>query len=219
METHGGANTLVGRYALPPDAIEARSFGIIEGLLGPRAWSPEERQIAVRLVHATGDVAVADQLRVHPQAVEAGRRALTAGREVFTDVNMVAVGINKALLAGLGCRTVCAIDDPEVAAQARAQGTTRAIAAMRVLGPRMDGAIVAIGNAPTALLALLDAVDEGSVRPGVIVGTPVGFVAAIESKAELMRRQVPYVTVEGTRGGSAVAAAIVNALLRLAQGS
>ena len=217
METRGGvANTLVGRYALPPDAIEARSFGIIEGLLGPRPWSSEERHIAVRLVHATGDVAVADQLRVHPQAVEAGRRALAAGRDVFTDVNMVAVGISKAMLSGLGCRTVCAIDDPEVAAQARAQGTTRAIAAMRLLAPRMDGAIVAIGNAPTALLALLDAVDEGRITPGLIVGTPVGFVAAPESKAELMRRPVPYVTIEGTRGGSAVAAAIVNALMRLA---
>ena len=220
METQGAvADTLVGRYALLPDAIEARSFAIIEELLGPRPWGPEERQIAVRVVHATGDAAVADQLRIHPEAVAAGRRALTERGELFTDINMVAVGINKPLLSALGCRTVCAIDDPEVAAMARVQGTTRAIAAMRVLGPRMEGALVAIGNAPTALLALLDAVDEGRVRPGIIVGTPVGFVAAPESKAELMRRQVPYVTVEGTRGGSAVAAAVVNALMRLAQGS
>ncbi len=209
--------TLVERYALPPREIEERSFRILDGLLPRLDCSPSERQVIARIAHAAGDADVARAVRLHPRAVEAAIAALKAGASIYTDVRMVAVGVSQPLLKHFGCEVHCAIADPRVAARAQADGTTRAIAAMRHFAPGLTGAVVAIGNAPTALLALLDMVDAGDVRPAVIVGMPVGFVAAPESKAELALRDVPYITVEGPRGGSAMAAATLNALLLLAR--
>jgi precorrin-8X/cobalt-precorrin-8 methylmutase len=129
---------------------------------------------------------------------------------------MVEVGISKALLARQGVATDCRIDTQDVAERARQEQTTRSVSAIRELAPLMDGSVVAIGNAPTALLALLDLVAEGSARPALVIGMPVGFVACAESKEELQRSDLPFITVQGRRGGSSAAAATVNALLILA---
>jgi precorrin-8X/cobalt-precorrin-8 methylmutase len=147
--------------------------------------------------------------------VAAGLQALQAGFDVITDVRMVEMGISKALLRSQNLVTRCLIDVPEVAARAQKEGTTRSVAAVRELASHMDGAIVAVGNAPTALLALLDLIDEEAVHPALVIGMPVGFVACAESKDELVKRNVPYITILGRRGGSSAAAATVNALLDL----
>jgi len=134
---------------------------------------------------------------------------------VVTDVRMVEMGISKALLKSHQVATQCRIDTPEVAVRAQSEGTTRSVAAIRELAPYLNGSVVAVGNAPTALLALLDLVQEGKALPRLIIGMPVGFVACAESKEELAAGSIPYITVHGRRGGSSAAAATVNALLSL----
>ena len=201
------------------DQIETRSFQIIDELLAGADQTQPEWPVIRRIVHATGDPAIAEHVRIHPQALAAGITALRAGRPIIADVRMVAVGINRRLATQLGCTVVCAIDDPAVAELARADGVTRGVAAMRHLSATLPGAVVAIGNAPTALSALLDYVAAGNPPPALIVGTPVGFVGAAESKAALVQSSgslVPYITVAGPRGGSGMAVAAVNALLQLA---
>jgi len=198
-------------------SIETRSMAIIEDLLPPLGCSEEERQVIKRIVHATGDPQVASLVRLHPNSVSAGIAAIGEGRPIFTDVRMVAVGINHHLAQDFGCSIHCALDEQDVMKQAQEKGTTRAAAAIRGLGSRINGAIIAIGNAPTALLTLLDLTDGGNVLPALIVGMPVGFVQAKESKVELMKRDIPYITIDGNRGGSATAVATVNALLNLAR--
>lgn len=214
-----GGNGLAGRPQVPPEMIEARSFEIIAGLLPDLDHSRPEWPLIQRLVHTTGDPTIAQQIKVHPRAVDAGVRTLRAGGTIIADVKMVAAGISRSISAGLECEVLCAIDEPSVLALAKAEQVTRGTAAIRHLSSRLPGAIVAVGNAPTALFALLDYLQSGGAPPALIVGTPVGFVGAAEAKAELLamgEAGVPYVTIEGTRGGSALAAAAVNALLRLA---
>jgi len=198
-------------------SIETRSMAIIEDLLPPLECSEEERQVIKRIVHATGDPQVASLVRFHDNAVSAGMAAIGEGRPIFTDVRMVAVGINHRLAQDFGCSIHCALDEQDVMEQAQEKSTTRAAAAIRGLGSRINGAIIAIGNAPTALLTLLDLTDGGDVLPALVVGMPVGFVQARESKVELMKRDIPYITIDGNRGGSATAVATVNALLKLAR--
>lgn len=214
MATADGS--LVSKYALGPDEIEAKSFQIVEELMPPVVCTPDERHVVVRVVHATGDPGIATSVRFHPRAIDSGTQALRDGAPIFTDVRMVSVGITQEVVRSFGCQINCAITDPEVAAMAKELGTTRSIAAMRYFGSALTGSIVAIGNAPTALLALLDMIDGGQARPALVVGTPVGFVASAESKDELMKRDIPYVSIKGYRGGSPVAAAIVNAIYHLA---
>ncbi len=209
--------TLVERYALPPEAIEELSLRRVEAITGGLRDRPEaERVVTRRIVYAAGDPTLAALVRFHPQAVEAGISALRAGSPVVADVRMVEVALDGSRLAHLGCQMHCAIDAAEVVREARERGLPRAAVAMRSLAERLRDAVVVVGNAPTALLSLLDLVDAGEVRPALIIGMPVGFVAAVESKEELTARDVPFITIEGTRGGSAVAAAATNALLRLA---
>lgn len=201
------------------EQIEARSFEIIDRLLTDLDQMRPEYYLIQRIVHTTGDPSMARDIRIHPQAVEAGTQALLAGRPIITDVKMVTAGITRSITSLLGCEVLCAIDEPAVLEAARKQRITRAAAAMLHLSSALPGAVVAIGNAPTALYALLDCLSNGLAPPALIIGTPVGFVGAAEAKAELIKYAdpgIPYVTVEGTRGGSAVAAAAVNALLRLA---
>ncbi len=207
-----------------PHEIERESFRIIQAELGPHSFSAAELAIVVRAIHATGDFDFARILRFHPQAIASGTAALRRGATVVTDVAMVQVGIAADLLARLGGRTICDIRAPEVYALAQAEGTTRSAAAMRRNAAHIHGGIVAIGNAPTALLEVLRLVREEAIQPALIVGVPVGFVNAAESKAELTRLadgraewDAPYITTVGRKGGSTVAVAIINALLRLAQ--
>ncbi|MGQ9491710.1 MAG: precorrin-8X methylmutase [Anaerolineae bacterium] len=206
-----------------PHEIERESFRIIRAELGPYSFSEAELAIVVRAIHATGDFDFGRIIRFHPQAIASGVAALRRGATVVTDVAMVQVGIASDLLARFGGRTLCEIRAPEVYALAQAAGLTRSAAAMRRNAAHLHAGIVAIGNAPTALLEVLRLVREEGVRPALVVGVPVGFVKAAESKDALAQLadgrpewDVPYITAVGRKGGSTVAVAIVNALLRLA---
>lgn len=211
--------TLVEKYALLPEEIDRQSLAMVAESLrdNPAAagLSDAERYVLHRIVRAEGDPAIAGAVRFSAGAVDAALRSLREARRVVTDVRMVQVGISRAALARRGVDTACLIDAPAVAARARREGTTRSVAAVRALAPQMDGALLAIGNAPTALLALLDLIDAGRAAPAAVIGMPVGFVACPESKAELAARDVPHITILGRRGGSSAAAAAVNALLDL----
>ena len=209
--------TLVEKYALLPEEIDRESLKMVQADL-PRGVSlpPEEHYVLCRIVRAEGDPAIAEMVRFSPGAVASGLAALRAKVDVVTDVRMVEMGISKALLSRQQVATRCLIDVPEVAARAQREKTTRSVAAVRELAPHLEGAVVAIGNAPTALLALLDLVDSGSASPALVIGMPVGFVACPESKEELVSRGIPYISILGRRGGSSAAAATVNALLELA---
>lgn len=200
-----------------PKAIEDTSMDIIEDSLPMLKSLPEgERGIIKRIIHTTGDVNIAGLIKIHPDAVEAGLGALRAGKPIFSDVQMLRSGINPVNLERFGIETICIIKDPEVVAEAQRTGKTRAMVAMAKAAPRLDGGIIAIGNAPTALFELCAMIREGKIKPALVVGTPVGFVGAKESKEMLVETPVPYITVTGTRGGSTIAVAAINALLKLA---
>jgi precorrin-8X/cobalt-precorrin-8 methylmutase len=200
---------------LKPHEIETRSMEIIDGLLPAGDWSPGELTVVKRLVHTTGDPSLATAVRFSAGAVEAGVAALRGGSPVFTDTHMARIGVNKDRVAALGGTVACLIADEAVAAEAKRTGRTRAATAMRVLGPRLDGAVVALGNAPTALREVLALAGEGVARPALVIGMPVGFVDAEESKDALIASDLTFIAVQGTRGGSPLAAATVNALLRV----
>jgi len=169
-----------------------------------------------RIVRAEGEAQIVSSVRFSEGAVEDGVAAIRAGATIVTDVRMVEVGTSKALLRRAGNSIMTMIDAPSAAERAKREGITRSAAAMRELVPQIDGAVVAVGNAPTALLALLDSVDAGEAQPALIIGMPVGFVACAESKDELARRSAAHITILGNRGGSSAAAATLNALLSLA---
>ncbi len=210
-------DSLLARFGLPPAEIERLSLERIERLAGPHL--PAEsglRHVARRVLYAAGDPDLAQSVRLHPDLVTAGVAALRAGRPVVVDVSMVAAGLRGEALRRCGCPVFVAVSEPNVAAAAHAAGITRSAMGIRLLHDQLAGALVAIGNAPTALLELLDLVDAKRIAPAAIIGMPVGLVAAAESKGELVRRSVPFATVVGTRGGSPLAAAAVNALLQLA---
>ena len=211
------SESLLDRFGLPPAEIEQLSLGRLEQSAGHLLpTDPAARRLVLRVLYAAGDPDLAAQVRLHPEAVQAGLAALRRGTPVVVDVQMVAAGLQRARLAQLGCEVVVAIDQPEARRLADEARITRAAAGVRLLAPRLANAVVAIGNAPTALLALLDALEDGAPPPAVILGLPVGMVAAAESKAELLGRAVPYVTLLGTRGGSPLAAAALNALTEMA---
>ena len=211
--------SLVEKYALLPDEIDRESIKMVQASLPSQVKLPgEEHYVLCRIVRAEGDPAIAPSVRFSDGAVEAGMNSLRASSPVITDVRMVEMGISKSLLRKAGVQTKCAIDIPEVAERARRESTTRSVAAIRELAGHIDGSVCAIGNAPTALLALLDLIDQGNVSPALVIGMPVGFVACAESKDELVKRDIPYITVLGRRGGSSAAAATVNALLDLLKG-
>ena len=197
-------------------AIESESFRIIREEMGAHTFGEAMLAVVVRVVHATADFDFVKTLRFHPQAIASSLKALQQGYDVLCDVRMVQAGISGRLLEQLGGQVHCVIDEPAVCARAATEMTTRSVAAMRALAPVMGGNIVAIGNAPTALLELLRLITEEGVRPALVVGMPVGFVSAVESKDALTAVDVPYITAIGRKGGSTVAAATINALLRLA---
>ncbi|PKM81079.1 MAG: precorrin isomerase [Firmicutes bacterium HGW-Firmicutes-14] len=200
-----------------PRAIEDTSMDIIETCLPSLRELPEgERQIIRRIVHTTGDVNIAKLIKISPDAVDAGLGAMREGRPIFTDVQMLRSGISPVKLEQFNIQTMCLIKDPEVAAEAKRTGKTRAMIAVAKAAPKLEGGIIAIGNAPTALFELCAMVSRGELKPALVVGTPVGFVGAKESKELLIETPVPYITVEGTRGGSTIAVAALNALLKLA---
>jgi precorrin-8X/cobalt-precorrin-8 methylmutase len=203
---------------LKPNEIEARSMEIIDGLLPAGDWSPAERTVVKRLVHTCGDPSLASVVRFSAGAAEAGAAALRAGAPVFTDTHMVRIGVNEQRVLAYGGTLECLISDPGIAEESRSTGRTRAACAMRAFGARLDGAVVALGNAPTALREVMALAHEGVARPALVIGMPVGFVDAAESKDALIASDLCFVAIEGTRGGSPLAAATVNALLRVAEG-
>lgn len=199
-----------------PMAIENRSMELIAPHLEGLNLDERATKVYSRLIHASGDVGYAPITRVHPEAIDRAIAALKSGAHIYTDVEMVRTGINKKKLASFGGEVHCLVADADVAVRAKELGITRSMVAMRQFGKALDGSIVAIGNAPTALFEVLRMVREEGIRPACIVGIPVGFVGAAESKAELAENGiVPYITVEGTKGGSPIAAAAVNALMYL----
>lgn len=197
-----------------PQEIEKRSMEIIETHLLGCSWSPLEKAIVKRVIHTTGDPDIAKALRFHPDAARVGFNALREGRNLFTDVNMLKSGVNKSRLEKSGGQVYCSISHPQVVEEAKKLSITRAAAAMRLFGEQLDGCVVAIGNAPTALFEIMNLIEKGIARPALIVGTPVGFVGAAESKEMLVQNNaVPYISLLGTRGGSPIAVSIINALL------
>jgi precorrin-8X/cobalt-precorrin-8 methylmutase len=204
---------------LKPHEIELRSMEIIDELLPDGDWAAGELAVVKRLVHTSGDPSLATDVRFSAGAVDAGVAALRGGASVFTDTHMARIGVNEQRVAAYGGAVECLIADEAIAAESKRSGRTRAACAMRAFGPRLDGAVVALGNAPTALREVLALAAEGVARPALVIGMPVGFVDAAESKAALMESDLTFVAVRGTRGGSPLAAATVNALLRLAEGA
>jgi precorrin-8X/cobalt-precorrin-8 methylmutase len=202
------------RYDYIRDGAEIyrRSFAMIRAESDLARFTPEEETVAVRIIHACGIVEAAADIAFSPGAVLAGRKALEAGAPILCDAKMVANGITKARLPARN-EIVCTLDDPSVPALAQRIGNTRTAAAMDLWRDRLAGAVVAIGNAPTALFRLLEMLDEGAPKPALVIGMPVGFVGAAESKDALAAdNRVPWMIVRGRKGGSAMTVAAVNAV-------
>lgn len=200
-----------GRMA--PAEIEKRSFEIITAELGERTFAPCVAEVVKRVIHTTADFDYADNLCFSENAVEQAKKALSAGATVVTDTNMALAGISKATLAKLGGRALCLMADEQVAHEAKARGVTRATVSMEHAAKRNGPLIFAVGNAPTALIRLHELIEEDAVQPALVIGVPVGFVNVVEAKELFLGGNTPYIIARGRKGGSNVAAAIVNALL------
>jgi precorrin-8X/cobalt-precorrin-8 methylmutase len=197
--------------------IEDKSFAIIDHEAGAHGYRPPEWQVVRRIIHATADFEFKSLARFHPGAIEAGIAALRSGATVLVDVRMIEAGLNTERLRAYGSSVVNYISDVDVIASAKANDSTRAIEAMRKahrLG-KLDGSVVAIGNAPTALLEVARLVREEGARPALVIGVPVGFVSAAESKTATLSLPVPFIITQGRKGGSPIAVAIIHALLLL----
>jgi precorrin-8X/cobalt-precorrin-8 methylmutase len=198
--------------------IEESSFRIIDAEIGDHEFLPDQWQVVRRVIHTTGDFDYANWVRFHPLAISAGIDALRQGVTIFTDTRMIQTGLSPWRLQWFGNTVVTPPADPDSQRWAETMGTTRSVAAFRHYSGRLDGGIAAIGNAPTALIELLRVVREDGIRPALIIGVPVGFVQAAESKEALWELEdQPAITVLGRKGGSSVAVAIVHALLELAR--
>lgn len=202
-----------------PDSIEARSFAIIDSEVPePRAFKGPQWDVARRLIHTTADFDLLNHIQFHPDAIEAGIAALRGGCTVFTDTEMARSGIPLRRIEPFGCTVSCLLNRPDVVEAAKRDNTTRAHAAMNAASDELAGSIVAIGNAPTALIRLAEHIAAGKQAPALVVAMPVGFVNAAESKELFLQNtRIPFITIRGRKGGSALAAATVNALAVLAQ--
>jgi len=201
-------------YAYIRDGVEIyrRSFAIIRAEADLKRFTADEEKVAVRLIHACGLVEAAADIVYSPGAVVAARAALAVGAPILCDSKMVANGVTRARLPRRN-EVICTLDDPAVPGLAERLGNTRTAAAMELWRERLGGALIAIGNAPTALFRLLEMLDEGAPKPAAVIGMPVGFVGAAESKEALIADgRLPYLVVRGRRGGSAMAAAAINAV-------
>ena len=202
----------------PGLAIEERSMAVIEAEVPePRPFQGREWLIVRRMIHTSADFEMLSLVRFSPGAVQSGISALQSGCLVVTDTEMAKAGIVSRRMEPLGCEVRCLINDPRVLSQAQSQNTTRAHAAVDLAVSGVRAGIYVVGNAPTALMRLLELVRAGKAEPRLIIGMPVGFVAAAESKEALMAQNlVPHITIKGRKGGSALAASVVNALADMA---
>ncbi len=196
-----------------PEDIEKRSFEIITEELGERKLPPVYASIIKRCIHTSADFDYADNLRFSPDALDSVRTAIRFGANIVTDTQMGRSGINKTELAKYGGEVRCFMSDEDVAATAKANGSTRAVASMDKAAADPTNLIFAIGNAPTALVRLAELIREGRLRPALIIGAPVGFVNVVPAKELIMESGVPYIVAAGRKGGSNIAACIVNAIL------
>ena len=196
-----------------PREIEQRSMETITKELNGRTWPEPEFSVIKRCIHTSADFDYADNLCFSPNACQIGIEALKNGADIVTDTKMAMSGINKNKLASLGGQVHCYISDPDVVEDAKARGCTRSTVSME-RGAKIDKPVIfVIGNAPTALIELDRLIKEGTVKPALIVGVPVGFVNVVESKELIMQAGVPYIVARGRKGGSNIGAAIINALL------
>lgn len=198
-------------------SIEDESFAIIDGEAGAHGFGSADWQVVRRVIHATADFEFISLMRFHSRAVDAGIEALRAGATILVDVKMIAAGLSEDRLATYGCSIASFISDVDVIAAARAGNSTRAIEAMRKahrLG-LLEGAIIAVGNAPTALLEVVRLARQERARPALVIGVPVGFVSAAASKDAVAELDLPWIVARGRKGGSPVAVAIIHALLSL----
>ena len=198
---------------MKPQEIEKQSFAIITRELAGRTFPKGMDEVVKRVIHTTADFDYADTLCFSPDAVEQALQALRAGATVVTDTNMALSGISKGTLAKLGGQACCFMAEPAVAQEAGQRGVTRAVVSMERAADLTGPIIFAIGNAPTALIRLHELIEEGRVRPALVIGVPVGFVNVVEAKELFLGGDTPYIIARGRKGGSNVAAAIVNALL------
>ena len=199
-------------------SIEDSSMQMIEDEIGTHQYKKKEWLIVRRIIHSTADFDFADKNKVifHKDAVESGMNALRNGCSIVVDVNGVIGGLNKQNPKDFGNNIVCKISDPEIMELAKKEGKTRSQVSMREAISDIDGGVVAIGNAPTALLEIIQMVKEGIVKPALIIGIPVGFICAAESKEELSKlEEIPFITNLGRKGGSSSASAIINAIFKL----
>ena len=202
---------------IQPQEIEEKSFEMITEELGEHPFSAEQYPVVQRVIHASADFELGRSLVFHPNAIRAGIEAIRSGKIVVADVQMVQVGISKARIEQFGGSVKVYISDPDVMAEAKRLNTTRAIISIRKAILEAEGGIYVIGNAPTALLELIRLVKEGVTKPGLVIGVPVGFVSAAESKEELAKLDIPFITNIGRKGGSPVAVAALNAISILAE--
>ncbi len=199
-----------------PHEIERLSFQIIDSEAGIHGFPADQWPLVRRVIHTSADFEWQQMIRLHPQAISAGVAAIRRGCAIITDTNMARVGIRQRDLDRFGGSVHCYMTDARVAEKAVGKGITRARAAVDLAASELSEAIYVVGNAPTALLRLIELIDQGKARPALVVGLPVGFVNAAESKALLIECDVPHITNRGRKGGSNVAAAVVNALIIMA---
>ena len=201
-------------YERRPDEIYRQSFAIIRAEADLRRFQRDEERVVVRLIHTSGNVELGQDVAFSADFTRAASQALQRGAPILCDAKMIVSGVTRARLPRDNA-LLCNLDDPRVPALAREQRTTRSAAAFALFAEQLEGALVAIGNAPTALFRLLELLDETSARPAAVIGVPVGFVGAAESKAALEQElRVPWMVVRGRKGGSALAVAAINALGR-----
>jgi len=201
---------------MKPEEIENLSFKIIEQEIGTHVLTHDQWPIVRRMIHTSADFEYRDTVRFHPDAVKAGLEAIRNGKKIITDTNMARVGIRKKELDRFGASTECYMNDPMIHHNAKAGGVTRAKVAVDMAVENMQDGIYVVGNAPTALMRLVELIKEREAQPALVIGLPVGFVNAAESKAALMELDHPYISNIGRKGGSNVAASVVNALAIMA---
>ncbi len=201
---------------MKPEEIEIKSFKIIDAEAGHHDFSPSQWRIVQRMIHTSADFEYMETIRFHPGAVEAGVNAICNGRTIITDTNMARAGIRKKEIKRFNGSVQCLITDPTVIKTAQETGMTRARVAVDAALSLVENGIYAIGNAPTALLRLIEQITKGRAKPALVVGLPVGFVNAAESKSALVKLNIPFISNVGRKGGSNVAAAVINALAIMA---
>jgi precorrin-8X/cobalt-precorrin-8 methylmutase len=201
---------------MKPQAIESLSFSIIDSEAGDHGFAAEQWPIVRRMIHTSADFEYIRSVQFHPDAVACGIKAILKGRPIITDTNMAKTGIRERDIRRYGGAVHCFIADPDVAQRALDEQITRAQAAMDKAADRFKGGIYALGNAPTALFRLLELIENGTVMPDLVIGFPVGFVNAAESKQALMMQEIPHISNIGRKGGSNIVASVVNALAIMA---